>query len=508
MQRISLSHPLLPLWGTDATRALEKRAAHLPSGTLMQRAGEAGARLALALAPHSTSFWVLAGPGNNGGDGLEAARVLHLQGLAVSVTLAANPQRLPPDAQQALARARAAGVPVRAAPPSAAELRGALAIDAMFGLGLPARGKRPLTLELEQGLSALRQHQGPVLALDLPSGLDADTGTSQPWTVRASATLSLLTLKPGLFTGRGRDMAGDIWWDDLGLPGADTHPDAWLSSETSPLPRHHAQHKGSFGDVSVVGGDRGMEGAALLAASAAQAAGAGRIYVHLLSEGAASACLPANPALMFRPLDPSSHPTAWTQHTVVCGCGGGEAIAQVLPAALATAARLVLDADALNAIAADAALQRQLRRRDAKGWPTILTPHPLEAARLLGLPTTEVQSDRLHKAQDLAQALSCVVVLKGSGSVIAAPQAVPCVNLPGNAALATAGTGDVLAGWLAGWWAQSPGTSTDHGELQRHAQHVARQAVAWHGAAAEPPRPGPLRAQTLIDRLCDKLRAA
>ncbi len=509
MQRISLFQPPLPLMGSQATRTLEQQAAvHLPPGMLMQRAGAASARLALALAPHSTRFWILAGPGNNGGDGLEAARMLHLQGLPVGVTLAGDPQRLPPDAQQALGRARNAGVPIQAALPGPAELRGALLIDALLGIGV-GRGRRP-SPALEQCLAVLRQHEGPVLSLDLPSGLDADTGTGAPWTVRATATLSLLSLKPGLFTGRGRDWAGEVWWDDLGVPalgtGASPAPDAWLSSDTPTLPRRHDQHKGSFGDVSVVGGAPGMEGAALLAACAAQAAGAGRVYVHLLSEAAAQ-CLPAHPALMFRPLDLASRPMAWSRHTVVCGCGGGEAIAEALPTVMSTAAQLVIDADGLNAIAADTSLQRQLRRRAAKGWPTVLTPHPLEAARLLGVTSAEVQDDRLRMAQRIAQTFACVVVLKGSGSVITAAQATPHVNLTGNAALASAGTGDVLAGWLGGWWAQSPAGSVDRNEVQGHAQQVARQAVAWHGAAAEPPRSGPLRAETLIERLYERLRS-
>ncbi len=164
----------------------------------------------------------------------------------------------------------------------------------------------------------------------------------------------------------------------------------------------------------------------------------------------------------------------------------------VLPNALEMAARLIIDADGLNAIAQSKDLRAQLQRRSDRGQPTILTPHPLEAARLLGCATGEVQADRVSAAQLLAQELAVVVVLKGSGTVIAATNAPPIINLPGNAALASPGTGDVLAGWMGGWWSQSPGL---------HPQEIARQAVAWHGLAAEPEQDGPLLASELVDRM-------
>ena len=182
--------------------------------------------------------------------------------------------------------------------------------------------------------------------------------------------------------------------------------------------------------------------------------------------------------------------------TVVCGCGGGDAVRAPLPRVISLAHRLVLDADALNAIAADTALAQLLRARSAGGRGTVLTPHPLEAARLLACTTTEVQAARLQAAQELAERFQCVIVLKGSGSVIAAPASVARINCTGNAALATAGTGDVLAGWLGGRWAQMT-----NGDEAAAAFMVARQAVAEHGAAAEPPPAGALRAGDLIERL-------
>jgi len=231
-------------------------------------------------------------------------------------------------------------------------------------------------------------------------------------------------------------------------------------------------------------------GAAWLAARAALAAGAGRVYCSLL-DAEAPLLDPARPELMGRPVWWRSPPATLAASTVVAGCGGGQAVRETLPALLAHAGRLVLDADALNVLAADLSLQRLLTRRAS---PTVLTPHPLEAARLLGTTVAEVQADRLAAAQRLAERLGCVVVLKGSGSVVAAPGALPSLNPTGNALLATAGTGDVLAGWLGGRWA---------GGGDAFATAV---ATVWqHGHAADRAQAAgatrPLRAADLVDAL-------
>jgi hydroxyethylthiazole kinase-like uncharacterized protein yjeF len=330
----------------------------------------------------------------------------------------------------------------------------------------------------------------------VPSGLHADTGHALGNAcVTATHTLTMLTLKPGLFTAAGRDHAGVVWLDQLGTESAADAPQSWLSGTSAAAARRHAQHKGSFGDVAVVGGGPGMSGAALLAARAAHAAGAGRVFVEMLDDPAMS--LDAlRPELMFRRGWTHSAPAVLGASTVVCGCGGGDAVRAPLPRLLSLAKRLVLDADALNALASDDALLTLLRARAGRGLASVMTPHPLEAARLLGCTTAEVQADRLLAAQDLAARNLCVVVLKGSGSVIAAPGQVPRINSTGNAALATAGTGDVLAGWLGGRWAQ-----IDSGDEAAAAFAVAVRAVAEHGAAAEPQPSGALLAGDLIDRL-------
>lgn len=483
----------LALFDAAQTRVIERRAtASLPPHTLMHRAGDAVARLALALAPHAQRFWVAAGPGNNGGDGLEAAARLRALGKDVEVSLIGDPAALPADAADALARARAAGVTIGTVPTPAGGPQ--FAIDALLGVG----ASRAPVGALADCIRALNGLCCPVLAIDLPSGLDAGTGQALGAdAVIASHTLALLTLKPGLFTAAGRDHAGATWLEDLGVASSAHAPSAWLSGNGGIAPRRHAQHKGSFGDVAVIGGAPGMVGAALLAARAAHAAGAGRVYVELLDRSPAALHLdPARPELMFRRDWARGAADTVVGSTVVCGCGGGDAVRTPLPRLLSLARRLVLDADALNALAADAALAALLQARAARGHATVLTPHPLEAARLLACTTAEVQADRLRAAQMLADRFGCVVVLKGSGSVIAAPGETARINATGNAALASAGTGDVLAGWLAGRWAQCAA-----GDEAAAAFGVARQAVAEHGAAAEPQPSGALRAGDLIERL-------
>ena len=427
-----------PLYDIAATRHIEQAAAaSLPVHALMQRAGLAVARLALAVAPHARTIWIACGPGNNGGDGLEAAAQLQSHGKHAVVTWPGDAGRLPVDAQASLRHAQAAGVIFASEPPASCDL----VIDALLGIG----SNRAPQGQLAAWIEAINAQPAPVLGVDIPSGLDADTGSGT--SVRASHTLALLALKPGLFTNGGRDACGRVWLDSLaaGATRETPAPIAWLASPPPPKSRLHASHKGSYGDVAVIGGAPGMAGAALLAASAALHAGAGRVFVGLLDTNA-MALAAAQPELMLRRWE--SLPLAG-QH-VACGCGGGDAIRAVLPLVLSTAGSLVLDADALNAVAADSQLQSLLQARSRrKDRPTVLTPHPLEAARLLGSSTAQVQADRLAAAQALARRFGCTVLLKGSGSIVAAPGQLPSINPTGNARLATAGTGDVLAGCVA-----------------------------------------------------------
>ncbi len=472
-----------PLYNGAATRRIEQAAAAvLPPHTLMQRAGLAVARLACEIAPQAKVIWLACGPGNNGGDGLEAAMNLCAPGRELVVTWLGSEASCPADSLASFKRARDAGVRFADSPPAHWDL----AVDALLGIGIRPKlegASRAPEQQLADWLALMNESGKPVLHVDVPSGFCVDTGQwlyateliaaraySMPENGRFTSqkhTLSLLTLKPGLFTAHGRDACGELWFDDLGIVQTEQEPSAWLlGAQDMRMPqRLHASHKGSYGDVAVIGGAGGMQGAALLAARAALHAGAGRVFVGLLGGG--MVVDPLQPELMFR--EPAS--LDFSAQTVVCGCGGGDTVRQILPRVLSTSQRLVLDADALNAIAVDASLQKLLRARAKKNQPTLLTPHPLEAARLLGDTTAQVQADRLQAAQRLAEQFACTVILKGSGSIIASPGAVPAINPTGNARLATAGTGDVLAGICGAFLAQ-----------EAHAVLAAQRACWAHGA--------------------------
>ena len=485
--------PAWPLHSIAATRLMETaRMAGLPPHTLMQRAGLSVARLALAVAPHARTLWVACGPGNNGGDGLEAAMHLKRWGKNVVVTWLGTAATAPADAALSHQRALDAGVQFSDAPPADFEL----CIDALLGIGASSASRAPEG-RMAQWIAAINAGTAPVLAVDVPTGLNADSGHAGALCVKAHFSLSLLTLKPGLFTGHGRDVCGQVWLDDLddldpldpldrldslgGLdaptaptPGAGPDsPTAWLAGAPARQPRAHASHKGSYGDVAVIGGAPGMTGAALLAASAALHSGAGRVIVALL-DGGAMAVDPLRPELMFRSWDALD----FKAMAVVCGCGGGAAVRDPLSKVLSSAALVIIDADALNAIANDTQLAALLRARAARQAPTVLTPHPLEAARLLGTTAARVQQDRLAAARQLSERFWCTVVLKGSGTVVAAPGQTPVINPTGNAGLATAGTGDVLAGMIGARLANA----------QRNGQSAfqnACDAVYLHGKAAD-----------------------
>jgi ADP-dependent NAD(P)H-hydrate dehydratase / NAD(P)H-hydrate epimerase len=454
-----------------ATRRIEQAAAaRLAPHTLMQRAGLAVARLTCAIAPHAQTIWLACGPGNNGDDGLEAAMHLKLWGRNPVVTWLGDEAHCPADALLSLQRARQADVTFADELPAEYDF----AVDALLGIGQ----SKPVVGAMADWLLHMQKTAPGVLCVDIPSGLNADTGTYfesknainsiAKKSINTSSRdnfapiycLSLLTLKPGLFTAHGKDAAGEVWFDDLDVDVQNSKSEdpcaKLLGADSTSLPaRLHASHKGTFGDVTIVGGATGMTGAALLAGRAALHAGAGRVFVALLGNEVVSEAMGQRievdllqPELMFRQLET----LALREQTVVCGCGGGDAVRHVLPQILSQAPRLVLDADALNAISVDTSLQTLLLSRSKRylsmGLSTILTPHPLEAARLLGMSTAQVQAERLAAAQTLADRFACVVILKGAGSIITAPNVMPHINASGNAKLATAGTGDVLAGMI------------------------------------------------------------
>lgn len=435
----------------------------------MQRAGAAVARTALDMiaATPNAPILVLAGPGNNGGDALEAAALLAGEGKTVDVLLLADPRHLPDDARAAYARAAAASV--RFIAPTEIERDWALAIDGLFGIGLT----RPPEGEYRRLIERLPSLHCPVLAIDIPSGLDADNGAIVgDIAVTADRTVTFIGDKPGLHTGFGRDHAGAV--DVCTLDIDPVLYGAPLATLVAPimfarsLPhRRHASHKGSHGDLTVLGGASGMGGAVLLAARMGAMAGAGRVFAAFA--GPAPAFDPLHPELMCR----DAHAVRLENGAAVVGPGLGTSrdSTDLVARALTSTLPLVLDADALNLVAAEPGLQQKLARRTA---PKLLTPHPLEAARLMGVDARQVQANRLGVASELATRFGACVVLKGSGSIIAAPDGRLAINGCGNAALATAGSGDVLAGLCGSLLAQ------------RMPPWEAACAAVWlHGSAAD-----------------------
>ncbi|MGO4469511.1 NAD(P)H-hydrate dehydratase, partial [Pseudoduganella sp. RAF53_2] len=366
----------------------------------------------------------------------------------------------------ALDRARSA--PLRFLAPELVHVHGewSLVIDGLFGIGL----KRPLSGLAAELVQAVNTLGCPVLALDVPSGLDADTGAivgPHGVAVRATHTITFIGDKPGLHTCEGRDHAGLVLVSNLDLDGSLFPRTAARLSDVALFShcvqrRRHSAHKGSFGNVAVLGGARGMAGAPILAARTALMCGAGRVFACFIGE--APSFDPNHPELMCRAAQAFDFDTAVT--VAGPGLGTSASASEILFSALHSHSAMVADADALNLCAADANLRELLATRHA---PTLITPHPLEAARLLGCSTADVQEDRPAAARKLAAALNAVVVLKGSGTVIAAQDGTVVINTTGNPALATAGTGDVLAGLCGSLLAQGwPAWETALGAVWLH----------------------------------------
>ena len=529
-----------PAWVLDLAtiRRLEGRwLDETEPGELMACAGAAVARVAMAMwknLPAHAPVILLVGPGNNGGDALVAGRILRRAGLAVWAAGMPGLDTTPPEAEDAHAAWeawRADGQVIHGfeqvtdwlwpdgdapddeqddddgdVPPA----EPALIIDGLFGIGLT----RPLAGRVAGLVRLVNRARVPVLAIDVPSGLDADRGApvgdAEDPVMQARQTVTMIADKPGLHTGADLRHAGRVWvaplsdlpleaelaaleaadgpadageWhgvpteaeaemdpdhghdvDDSGMDDADADAPCPADEDSFPhdlpgvlltaplaaalLPaRARDAHKGNGGDVLVVGGRLGMAGAARLAAQGAAGAGAGRVWIAVEEED----CPQDAPGKARQPVDPlhpeimrfvwdadAALPGAAPVLVVGCGLGQDETAQQWLEHALASQAPLVIDADALGLLA------------EAPAAPcSILTPHPLEAARLLGVSVADVQVDRLACARALAARFEAVAVLKGAGTVVAAPDGRLAINTSGHPVLATAGTGDVLAGTIA-----------------------------------------------------------
>ncbi|MBI3774043.1 MAG: NAD(P)H-hydrate dehydratase [Gammaproteobacteria bacterium] len=440
------------LYRAAQVRALDRIAIaefKLPGATLMERAGAACFAQLTARWPAARSVGVLCGAGNNGGDGFVIARLAYAAGVRVSVLQVGERDKIHGDALTALQRLEAAGVPVIAWDANALPACDVW-VDALLGTGL--RGT--VTGAWRAAIAALNASGLPVLAVDVPSGLDADTGHVWGDAVRASATVTFIGLKQGLFTGAGPGHVGVLSFDNLQipaavfareLPSATRIADAWTQIR---LPaRQRSAHKGHFGHVAILGGDHGMSGAARLAGEAAVRAGAGLVSVATRPEHAALLSM-ARPELMCHGVTTAAEVRRVLERATVAALGPGlgqsawarELFGQILDSDLPC----VIDADALNLLAAEPL------RRDH--W--VLTPHPGEAARLLNNTVAQVQRDRFAAAYALQAKYGGVVVLKGAGTLVATPDSSVYLCDAGNPGMASGGMGDVLTGVIASLLAQ------------------------------------------------------
>jgi hydroxyethylthiazole kinase-like uncharacterized protein yjeF len=464
--------PLAPLYRAAEMRALEARAfAEHPVPPLMERAGLAAAELARELAGETgRSVLVLAGPGNNGGDAFEAATHLKRWFYRVDVVFAGDdPAKLPRDAGAAYAKWCAVDGRLLQSIPSAA--RYDLVVDGLFGIGL-ARSIEGRSAALIDAANAL---SGTKLALDVASGIHGDTGAVLGTAFRATHTITFIAGKPGLYTADGPDHCGDVRVATLGLDAERLHPPTgWLLDaailDGLPLARRRNFHKGLAGSVAIIGGASGMVGAAILAGRAALKLGAGKVFLGLLTDHPPYVD-DVQPELMLRKPDALIADEPLTAIAVGPGMGKDTAAQRLLAQTLRLEAACVVDADALNLIAQYAVLQSAVQSRKAA---TVLTPHPAEAARLLGIKTAEVQADRVGAALKLAARFRALVVVKGAGSVVAAPDGRWWINASGNPGMASAGMGDTLTGMIASLLAQGV-----------NAEGALAAAVHLHGAAGD-----------------------
>jgi hydroxyethylthiazole kinase-like uncharacterized protein yjeF len=485
------------LYFTETIRHIERLAlSRLPVGELMRRAAHVVAFEAQRLLkdlPSGTPTLALVGPGNNGADALLALQILRDRGYLVhAISLSGNPPQSPEGQAVWHSWSKHGGRMISAAQASQWLAAHPLVIDGLFGIGLT----RALDAEAAQLIKTLNACPVSVIAVDVPSGIDADRGSivggAEAVAVRADVTVTMIADKPGLHTGASLDHVGHLIVAPLDLDpllelqraerqdrttaSRDARKREMISlfDETAARallgPRLRNTNKGSFGAVSVIGGAQGTAGAALLAARGAAAAGAGKVFIAspdgvLFDAG--------QPNLMTRQLEDAL--AGVTAVCLGCGLGVGEVARRIVQQALNTDLPLLIDADALNLIAQEPDLRCALRTRAAV---TILTPHPLEAARLLTQPVARIQADRIDHVRQLAKDLDCIVLLKGAGTLIADPHGRVQIIASGSPALATAGTGDVLAGVISALLAQ-------HREPQEFAWQAAALGAWLHGAAGE-----------------------
>lgn len=421
----------------------------IPGAELMQRAGSRAFQLLQELWPQATHITVICGVGNNGGDGYVVARLARQAGLQVQLLSLGDPAKLHGDAlvMADAWREQAGEIDPYAGLPKKTDL----IVDAVLGTGL----EREVTGHWAEALQAINRHPAPVLAIDIPSGLNSDNGMIMGCAIQADATISFIGLKQGMFTGMGPDCCGQIHFYALEIPAriygrqilAARRID-WQKLSQRVQPRRRTSHKGDLGHVLVVGGNRGYSGAARLAAEAAARAGAGLVSVATHPAHAAQLNL-GRPELMCRGVENSAELLPLLERASVIALGPGLGLdawgRDMFRAAMNSGLPLVVDADALNL----------LSEAPARSERWVLTPHPGEAARLLETDTQTVQADRFAALQRLQARFGGVVVLKGAGSLVGEGSSrPPAVCSGGNPGMATGGSGDLLTGIIAALIAQ------------------------------------------------------
>lgn len=449
-----MSDQTLRLYTAEQVRGLDKCAIDghgIPGMDLMEMAGKSTFELAREIFPQASRFLVLCGGGNNGGDGYIIARLAREAGLSAQVCALKDPAQLPGDAATAASRWLESGGDVLAWPlEESCDFD--LVFDAMLGTGLD----RAPAGAYGDAVDFINNSGKPVIAVDIPSGLNADSGVAMGRAVRADHTVTFIGDKRGLYTADGPDHAGIVRFSDLGTPFSvrESEPDYGILIQESLIlellpERKRNSHKGSFGWVLAVGGNHGMSGAVRLAGEAALRSGAGKVTVATRAEHAALVNMTC-PELMVRGVEGGEQVSdlAHQASVIVTGTGLGQTewSKSMLQSCLESGLPLVIDADGLNLLAAEFPA--------ANLPPSILTPHPAEAGRMLGCSSSKIQSDRVGAALQLARNCQAVVTLKGCGTVVADPGGRYAICPFGNPGMATAGSGDVLAGVIGAMVAQ------------------------------------------------------
>ena len=484
-----------PLRTAAEVRELERLAiaeGGVSGADLMERAGEGAFRAIVRRWPHVRRIAVVCGTGNNGGDGFVVARRAREAGFEVRALGVGDRSRLGPDASVMLSAMLCAGVRLESFAPAA--LRGGVVVDALFGTGL----SRALAGAPAAAVEEMNAAGAPILAVDVPSGIDADTGCARGAAVRATATITFIASKRGLHTGAGPDHCGEVECDTLGVPATllDRVPAGAARLDYGALPDHpclgtrpRGAHKGHHGHVLVIGGERGLAGAARLAAEAAARVGAGLVSVAT-RESHAAAISATRPEIMSRGVENEADLESMAERATVVaigpGLGQGSWGKRMFACGLAHfSGLLVVDADGLNHLAAAG---RTPPRRD--DW--VLTPHPGEAARLLGVSASDVQADRFAAAAAIRKRYGGVCVLKGAGTIVDTGRGPVGVCVNGNPGMGTGGTGDVLTGVIAGLAAQGAGPADAaalgvciHGEAGDRAARVGERGLLAGDLVAE-----------------------